>query len=82
MRFAIMKDLIYYEDPIDGKQRLCIPKKLKKDIFQLAYDEHFHSGFKRTYQRIVNGLFIKNLTSRPNRDTSNPVSHDNDGLHN
>ena len=42
--FCIKSDLIYYVS-LSEKQRLCIPKDLKQEIFELAYDKHSHSGF-------------------------------------
>ena len=42
--FCIKDDLIYYVS-LSEKQRLCIPKDLKQEIFELAYDKHSHSGF-------------------------------------
>ena len=30
--------LLFYKDPIDDRLRLCIPKKLQKEIFLLAHD--------------------------------------------
>ncbi len=64
LRFSYRNRLIYYTDDIDGRERLCIPSALEKEIFELAHDKQHHSGFHRTYDRITASLFIRHLTKR------------------
>ena len=59
--FCIEGDLIYHVS-LSGKQRLCIPKDLKQEIFQLAHDKHSHSGFYWTYEHIAEALYIQHLS--------------------
>ena len=62
--YLMDEELIYYIDPVDSRHRLCIPKSLEKEIFQMAHDEHHHAGFHRAYNTIVAGLFIQNLSKQ------------------
>ncbi len=64
LQFSYRNGLIYYTDDIDGRERLCIPSALEKEIFELAHDKQHHSGFHRTYDRITASLFIRHLTKR------------------
>jgi hypothetical protein len=57
-------DLVYYLDPVDMRRRLCVPKALEKEIFEMAHDEHHHAGFHRAYSRITAGLYLRNLSRR------------------
>jgi hypothetical protein len=57
-------DLVYYLDPVDTRRRLCIPKALEKEVFEMAHDQHYHAGFHRAYSSIVAGLYIRNLSRR------------------
>jgi hypothetical protein len=56
--------LIYYEDPSDFRQRLCIPKNLEKEISRMAHDEHGHADFHRAYDRIRTSLYLYKLAKR------------------
>ena len=58
--FCIKSDLIYYIG-LFRKQRLCILKDLKQEIFELAYNKHSHSGFYWTYEHITEALYIQHL---------------------
>ena len=60
-RFSFNNGLIYFHDT-DGTQRICIPKSVYKEVFYLAYDEHAHSGFHRTYERIAGLLYLRRLS--------------------
>jgi hypothetical protein len=57
----LRRDLIYFRDDIDGRERLYIPKSMFGDIFKIAYDDYYYSGFKRTYARISVSFVIRSL---------------------
>ncbi|QIX00238.1 hypothetical protein AMS68_005755 [Peltaster fructicola] len=44
--------------------RLCIPKALDGDIFEIAHDQQFHPGFHRLYARIRDQYYIRKLEKR------------------
>ena len=60
-RFRKRQGLIYLTGA-EGRERLCIPQKIQQEVFQMAHDNNFHSGFHRTYDRIAPSIFIKNLS--------------------
>ena len=62
LRFKLRDGLIYYTNFDDGRERLCIPNALEQEIFELAHDRQHHGGFHRTYDRIVNSLYLRHLT--------------------
>ena len=61
LRFKLKDGLIYYTNFEDGRERLCIPNALKREVFELAHDRQHHGGFHRTYERISRSLYLKNL---------------------
>ena len=61
-RFRKHEDLVYITSEHPGKQRLCIPESLQKEVFQLAHDGNFHSGFHTTYARISPSVYIRGLS--------------------
>lgn len=61
LRFKLRDELIYYTNFDDGRERLCIPNSLEKEIFELAHDRQHHGGFHRTYDRIVSSMYIRHL---------------------
>jgi hypothetical protein len=60
-RFFLRRDLIYFRDDLDGRERLCIPKNMFGDIFKMAHDDHYYSGFERTYARVSASFVIRSL---------------------
>ena len=60
-RFSYNNGLIYFHDA-DGTQRVCVPRSVHKKVFHLAHDEHAHSGFHRTYERIAGSLYLRRLS--------------------
>ena len=64
-RFRRHNDLIY-STTLDhvGKQRLCIPEAMQREVFELAHDKNFHAGFHTTYARIAPSIFIKGLSKQ------------------
>ena len=61
LRFKLRNRLLYYTNFNNGRERLCIPNSLEKEIFKLAHDRQHHSGFHRTYERIVASLYLRHL---------------------
>lgn len=61
LRFKLRDGLIYYTNFDDGRERLCIPNSLKKEIFELIHDRQHHGGFHRTYDRIVSSVYLRHL---------------------
>lgn len=67
IQFLLRDDLIYYQDDLNDRERLCIPKKMEQKVFELAHDNHSHGGFQRTYERIVEAFYMRHLTRRLKR---------------
>jgi hypothetical protein len=64
-RFLINDDdLIYYENPLDFCQYLCIPKNLERKIFWIIHDKRDHINFHRAYDRIRASLYLYRLVKR------------------
>lgn len=62
-RFRKHNDLIYNTTlDHEGKQRLCIPESMQREVFQLAHNGNFHAGFHTTYARISPSIYIKGLS--------------------
>ena len=64
IRFRYRNGLLYYVSADDGRERLCIPASLEEEIFRQAHDRTSHGGFHRTYDRIVNSIYIRHLNKR------------------
>ena len=62
LRFKLKDGLIYYINFDDGRERLCIPNSLEKEVFELAYDRQQHGGFHRTYDRIIGFIYMRHLS--------------------
>ena len=62
LRFKLRDGLIYYTNFDDGRERLCIPNALEKDIFELAHDRQHHGGFHRSYDRVASSVYMKHLS--------------------
>ena len=63
IRFKLRDDLLYYTSG-DGRERLCIPQALESEVFRMAHDLSSHGGFHRTYDRLVNSVFVRHLARR------------------
>ena len=63
IRFKLRDGLIYYASG-EGKERLCVPAAMEQEVFRIAHDLSSHGGFHRTYDRIVNSVYIRQLTKR------------------
>lgn len=53
--------LLYLKDN-GGVLRLCIPRNLQGSYLQMAHDRHNHAGVERTYNRLRQNYFIKNMS--------------------
>ena len=58
IKFKLRDDLIYYTFD-ENKKRLCIFAIIKQKIFRLIHDFNNHDDFYRTYDRIVNSIYIR-----------------------
>ena len=52
---------LYYTNFDEGRQRLCIPNVLEKEVFELAHDKQHHGGYHRTYDRIAGSVYLRHL---------------------
>ena len=59
--FVEHNDLLYFKDPERGL-RLCIPKNIQSDLFKANHDDIGHPGFARTHERLVEQVYIRDLT--------------------
>ena len=59
LRFHYRNGFIYYTSEFDGRKRFCIPKALRKKIFELAHDRQSHGGFHKIYDRIVVSMYMR-----------------------
>ena len=59
--FARRVDLIFHVDKFTGLERLCIPRPLVKDIFDIAHSEG-HPGFERCYDIVSRSWYVHGLT--------------------
>ncbi|KAH4258570.1 hypothetical protein HBI04_146040 [Parastagonospora nodorum] len=59
--FRLRDGLLYHINQIDQSERLCVPKAMMKEVFNVAHDQNFHAGYHRTYDRIRSTMFIRSL---------------------
>ena len=64
IRFRLKDELVYYISKTKKKDRLCISAFMKQKIFRVVYDLNSHSGFHRIYDRLINSVYIRQLTKR------------------
>ncbi len=62
LRFKLREGLIYYTNFDDGRERLCVPNALEKEIFELSHDRQHHGGFHRSYDRIASSVYMRHLS--------------------
>ena len=46
------------------KNRLCISKVIKQKIFRMIHDFNNHENFYRTYDKLINSIYVRHLTKR------------------
>lgn len=63
IRFKLRNDLVYYVSG-DGRERLCIPHSMEKEVFHMAHDLSNHGGFHRTYDRLSSSVYVQQLAKR------------------
>jgi hypothetical protein len=64
IRFHSRDDLLYFRDTANGREKLCVPARLEKEVFRLAHDLQHHVGFHRAYERIAPNIYIRQLAKR------------------
>lgn len=63
--FKYRDGLIYYTSELDdGRERLCIPKKLAGEIFALAHDRLGHADYHKIYDRAVASFYIRKMSRK------------------
>ena len=63
IRFKLRENLIYYASD-ENKKRLCVSIAMKQKIFKITHDLSSHDDFHRIYDKIINSMYIKQLTKR------------------
>ena len=63
IKFKLRDDLIYYTFD-ENKKRLCIFAIIKQKIFRSTHDFNSYDDFHRTYDRIINSIYIRQLIKR------------------
>ena len=61
LRFKLRDNLIYYINFNDNREKLCISKALKTHIFHLTHDMQHHENYHRSYDRIINSIYMRHL---------------------
>ena len=62
LRFELRNELIYYTNFDDDREKLCILNALKREIFELIHDRQHYEGFYKTYNRIVDFVYMRHLS--------------------
>ena len=55
--------MLYFDDDERGL-RLVIPTAMEGEVFQLAHDEMGHPGYARTNERLTEGLYMYNMSTK------------------
>ena len=63
MPYKIVDDLLYFDDD-ERELRLCVPSTMKVEVFKLAYDKIRHFGYARIHERLTEGLYIFNMSTK------------------
>ena len=58
--YRLIADLLYYNDSESGL-RLCIPESVRNEVFRLVHDEIGHPGYRRTHERLTQGVYILDI---------------------
>ena len=61
LHFKLRDELLYYTNFDDECERLCIFNAFEQEIFELAHDRQHHKSFYKSYDRIVNFIYIRYL---------------------
>ena len=63
IQFSIRDGLIYYTCG-DVRERLCIPAAIEGEVFRMAHDLANHGDFHRTYDRLSNSVYVRQMVKR------------------
>ena len=58
------KDGLLYRKEENGADRLYIPKNAEKDVFKLAHNDRFHTGFNRAYTTVRDTCYVHSLSKK------------------
>ena len=61
--YRIINKLLYFDDK-KRDLRLYISIALKAKVFKLIYDKIRYSKYARTYKRLINNLYIFNISTK------------------
>ena len=61
--YKLIDNLLYFDNDEKGL-RLYIPNTMKTKVFKLAHDEINHPEYARTHERLTQGLYIHNMTTK------------------
>ena len=61
--YQILDNVLYFKNDERGL-RLCISIAIEGEVFKLAHDKMGHLGYTRTLERLTQGLFIYNLSTK------------------
>jgi hypothetical protein len=64
IKFKLANGLVYFYSDISGRERLCIPLSVEKDVFEICYDNHFHVGFYRALDHLNNLFYVRQAAKR------------------
>ena len=59
--YKLINDLLYFDD-LHREIRLYISNVLKYKIFKLAYNEIRYSDYTRFYEKLIDNIYIFNIT--------------------
>lgn len=63
MLYKIVDDLLYFDDD-ERDLRLCILTAIETEVFKLTHDEIGYPDYTRTHERLTEGLYIFNITTK------------------
>ena len=63
MLYKIIDNLLFFDDDERGF-RLCILTVIEAEVFKLVYDEMRHPDYIRIYEKLTEGLYIFNITTK------------------
>ncbi len=67
LRFFERDGFLYFEEQNGDKERLCMPRSIEKEVFQIPHDAQHHAGFHRAYSRLVLLIYVRNMSRRLKR---------------
>jgi len=64
LRFFERHGLLYFRDFANGRDRLCIPTSMEREVFEIAHDHHHHQGVDRCHDRLRASVYIHHMLRR------------------